>query len=365
MPDSAVHALSPTAFERLAREVPGLPAIVGRLAARARARIGADDNATLERSDLDAAGPLFDWLEDWGRTAMRCGEEFLDVKSDAQTLSSAVWAFSNFELHHRKLFWVDESLAWMLSETRLDIEGRALRLPFPSFALVFSDPAAIALAQAVRDADGLDPSRSVRSITVHVTRLDGEGALGLGVSLCFFLDLSEGWPYLLSRDLDVREGDRLDAVLESHLPDVDPVTLDPVFLRPEMRALVHLVVNAILFITSADEPWRVLAPPGGSSRGRLTGGNERKSRRAARLRRQYSSESVFHLPGRIPIARVRELRAARAHGGGEMYARFMVRGHWRRAAPDWADQRARWIEPYWKGPELSAVLEREYVLKDR
>ena len=177
----------------------------------------------------------------------------------------------------------------MLSETRLDIEGRALRLPFPSFALIFSDPAAIALAQAVRDADRprirAGPCARSRSTS---RRLDGEGALGLGVSLCFFLDLSEGWPYLLSRDLDVRKGDRLDAVLESHLPDVDPVTLDPVFLRPEMRALVHLVVNAILFITSADEPWRVLAPPGGSSRGRLTGGNERKSRRAARMRRQYS-----------------------------------------------------------------------------
>ena len=87
---------------------------MGRLAARARARVGADDNATLERSDLDAAGPFFDWLEDWGRSAVRRGEDVLDVKSDAQTLSSAVWAFSNFELHHRKLFWVDESLAWML-----------------------------------------------------------------------------------------------------------------------------------------------------------------------------------------------------------------------------------------------------------
>ena len=85
-----------------------MPGRVGRLAARAR--VGADDNATLERSDLDAAGPLFDW----GRSAVRRGEDVLDVKSNAQTLSSAVWAFSNFELHHRKLFWVDESLAWML-----------------------------------------------------------------------------------------------------------------------------------------------------------------------------------------------------------------------------------------------------------
>ena len=32
----------------------------------------------------------------------------------------------------------------------------------------------------------------------------------------------------------------------------------------------------------------------------------------------------------------------------------MVRGHWRRAAPGWKDQRVRWIGPYWKGPDIAA-----------
>ena len=43
--------------------------------------------------------------------------------------------------------------------------------------------------------------------------------------------------------------------------------------------------------------------------------------------------------------------------------RFMVRGHWRRARADWKDQCLRWMEPYWKGPELAAVIEREYQMK--
>lgn len=44
-------------------------------------------------------------------------------------------------------------------------------------------------------------------------------------------------------------------------------------------------------------------------------------------------------------------------------ARFLVRGHWRRAARSWADRRVRWIEPYWKGPELAPIIEKEYRLK--
>jgi len=41
----------------------------------------------------------------------------------------------------------------------------------------------------------------------------------------------------------------------------------------------------------------------------------------------------------------------------------MVRGHWRRPAKKWTDQRLRWIEPYWKGPEMAAVIEKAYRLR--
>ena len=52
--------------------------------------------------------------------------------------------------------------------------------------------------------------------------------------------------------------------------------------------------------------------------------------------------------------------------GRTILRRFMERGHWRRrsrAARDWADQRLRWIQPYWKGPDMAAIIERTYKLK--
>jgi hypothetical protein len=41
----------------------------------------------------------------------------------------------------------------------------------------------------------------------------------------------------------------------------------------------------------------------------------------------------------------------------------MVRGHWRRPAKNWTEQRLRWIEPYWKGPDMATVIEKAYRLR--
>ena len=80
--------------------------------------------------------------------------------------------------------------------------------------------------------------------------------------------------------------------------------------------------------------------------------------------RPLESDSVFFLPGTIDIRRVRQLEElSRAPGGRAMFARFMVRGHWRRPAKNWMDRRLRWIEPYWKGPDMAAIIERTFKLK--
>jgi hypothetical protein len=45
-----------------------------------------------------------------------------------------------------------------------------------------------------------------------------------------------------------------------------------------------------------------------------------------------------------------------------MLHRYMVRGHWRRPPKNWKEQHPRWIKPYWKGPDIAAVIERTYKL---
>ena len=73
---------------------------------------------------------------------------------------------------------------------------------------------------------------------------------------------------------------------------------------------------------------------------------------------------MFYLPNRIVIGPARE-PDQRPHGppGRTIEKRFWVRGHWRKPNPSWQDQRLRWIAPYLKGPEMTAIVERMYDLK--
>ena len=88
----------------------------------------------------------------------------------------------------------------------------------------------------------------------------------------------------------------------------------------------------------------------------------------ARLMNKASGEDVFFLPGKIDIRRVEQLRQVESsgtnQGGRTLMTRCVVRGHYRRPNPTWKDLRIRWIEPYWKGPELATVIDREYRLRD-
>lgn len=91
---------------------------------------------------------------------------------------------------------------------------------------------------------------------------------------------------------------------------------------------------------------------------------QRVETRIQALKKERSGEDVFFLPGKIPISRLRQLRKIEKSGEGHgLMTRFMVLGHWRRANADWRDQHLRWIEPYWKGPDLATVIEREYRMK--
>jgi len=115
------------------------------------------------------------------------------------------------------------------------------------------------------------------------------------------------------------------------------------------RALLESVVNVTLYTTSADvkiEQYRV----------------SRSKEPNHHVPEAYlSSDSVYYLPGKIKIAHMRKLQqVARGPSGNTLMHRFMVRGHWRRPSAEWKDQSLRWIEPYWRGPSLASIIEREY-----
>ncbi|MBU0646790.1 hypothetical protein KJ611_04980 [Patescibacteria group bacterium] len=268
-----------------------------------------------------------------------------DGMTEVELLATHIACAANHVLGGRKVFWVDVALAELLAQTTLDVSGDALQLPFPCCAFLFDDAATLGHVQALVDAErGRRPEEPpFQMLTAYASPLPKDKREE-GLRLVIMADaFNDEWPYFISRDIVTDDKRNIDEILDSH-PDG---STDPFFRSPELRALVHLVINAILYTTCSDFRSEVRTPPAPN---RLTRG------------RNLSGETVFYLPGKIRIGASAATEDRKRTSGYTIGKRFWVRGHWRRANPSWEDQRLRWIAPYLKGPEMTAIIEREYEL---
>jgi hypothetical protein len=253
--------------------------------------------------------------------------------------------YCNYEIQRRKTFWVDESLAWMLANTQVDAESSLFRLPFPSYVLVYTDRHTLGVAERALASDGECPLRGhmLAVLCAYVVELEPDSAR-VKVGLTF--DAFAGQrPHLLSWELHVGPNETMETVVGDALARAKTPAAG--LFRP----LLDAVINATLYTTSAGvkiEQYRV-------DRSQQPNRGEPEA--------CLSSDSVYYLPGKIKISQMRKLRqVARGPSGRKLMHRFMVRGHWRRPNPNWKDQSLRWIEPYWRGPSLASIVEREYRL---
>ncbi len=342
----------PLAHETMGELVPGLAELASQVAERVRRESGGALDRTIDRDDLVSDLALQRFVRAHARAVAKDADNETAV-NEAMLLASHVALRANFELHLRKVFWVDEALSWALGTTKLDVTGNLLRVPFASFALVLTDRYALALAEKMisREPGARLRGRMLRVLTVYVTKLD-EADDAFGLRVAFGCDALDGdWPYLLARDLRVTPDADLETILDSRWDGSKADDLDPIFACLPLRDLLHLVINAILYATSADARCEErVAPPRRVDAGRATA--------------SISSESVFFLPGTIDISALRAIqRARRGSSDSEQVHRCLVRGHWRRANAGWKDDRPRWVEPYWRGPTAAAIVERQYRLE--
>jgi hypothetical protein len=340
----------PLAHERLVSMVPGLCELCSRVTEHLRHQPG-DASTVLSAEDIRNNIEIRRFLREMETNA---GATSAAGEPIGSALERHIPFLINFELHRRKTFWVDESLAYMLGKTDLDITGGELRVPFPCFAIVFTDRYSLSLAERMLSYDGQCPvaGHFLKAATVYVVEEGSDSSRGLRVG--FALDaLGADPPYLVAYEVPLTEEARIRRFLDDLAPQA--VTYPRVPDSDPLRGLFHLVFNAILYATSAGVDPQLRRSPAAVSR---TGARP-KSEPVV-----FSSENVYFLPGTIEITRVRKLQELeRVAGGRQILHRFMVRGHWRRAAPGWKDQRVRWIEPYWKGPDIAAMIERAYKLK--
>ncbi len=211
-------------------------------------------------------------------------------------------------------------------------------------------PAGASIAPYLRLMVNLELNRRkcqiLRIATVYVTE-ERRGA-DRSLEIFFALDaLGSDLPELVRHEIPLGDDTPVQTYLDevAPLPAVEPAIPDASPIRGLLRAAVH----AILYATSAGvEPVR-----------RSPAEEVTRHRRGT-----FSSDEVYFLPGAIDITQVRRMQdLERVPSGREILRRYMVRGHWRRAQQNWSDRRLRWIAPYWKGPDMAAIIERAYRLK--
>jgi len=145
-----------------------LPNLCQTVAEQMRGRPGFSDRSTIVtaeefRSNLEIQRFLRDHEQ-------RLQSE-VPAPDGVQSLAMLIRFITNFELHRRNIFWVDESLAYMLAKTDLDAPGADVRAPFPCFALVFTDRHTLSLAEQLCAGDRQQPlaGHFLRVVTVYIT----------------------------------------------------------------------------------------------------------------------------------------------------------------------------------------------------
>ena len=260
----------------------------------------------------------------------------------------------DFALQRKKSFWVDEALAFMLSETDIDLRASELRVPFPSFALVFTDRHVLSMAERLLAKRPECPVKGhyLKVATVFVTEHE-HGDEHRSLDVCFALDAQGADLPVLVEHVVPLDGE---ALVQAHLDSVAPLAMEDAQAHTNpLRGLLQVVINAVLFATSAGVDVETRRAPEARALAKRNHGGPQV---------MLSSEDVFFLPGAIEISQVRRLSDLQRHSKGRsVLRRFMVRGHWRRARADAAEQRMHWVRPHWKGPDMATVIERTYKLK--
>ena len=345
------------AHERLAQMVEGFGDLCRELAFRTRKAPSFEDNVTI--LDENTVGATLDVQRFLRRTnppdpQTTSGDTGDSHEHETQFDSVAFISFAtNYELYLRKTFWVDPELAYMLLKTDADVPGGDLKMPFQSFALVFSDRCTLSLAERLLSIDGSTPLAGfiLRVLTVYLTETrDGaDRAIRVGLaSDALGSDLPELFAIDVAMPDDLRMSCIVEKAIEKYAAQVSKAAAGL------LGKLLGVVFNAVLYATSAGVETE-LRP---AKKQYAEAGSRSNHDGPA-----FSSEDVFYLPGSIDISNAKPLQELeRTSEGGKLIHRFMVRGHWRRPNPTWKDRRLRWIAPYWKGPDLAAIIERTYRL---
>lgn len=289
----------------------------------------------------------------------------------------------NFELAGKKTFFFNDNLTDHLIATELSVDAELVRTPFDTSLFLFSSQSAIDAAYSFLGHQA--QSEDYRyPLSVFVTTLLNKQnpewrKILMGVSHWRGSQLV----FMMKREVAIRPGWKLEDALRTDWEKLGD-TGEGVFLGLDGTAretddaefftgglsLFRLVLNAILYLGSSDPDivercsGRVVALR--QTETIRSSVKAKKARQEAKKESELNYASIGESVAPIYIRKDgrSDSRPGITEGFREYAARFVVRGHWRNqpCGPGLTERKLLWIKPYYKGPEMSELVNRPYVV---
>jgi hypothetical protein len=295
-----------------------------------------------------------------------------DREMHAQTLFDTKWmyllAMANFCRDGKKTFFLSEGITERLSQTDLNVPAKMVMTPFPSCMLVFDDPVTRSLINKGAMSESVDLTSH---ISVIVTTMSSN--LGRSLSVKFYRGVFKRRTFLSLRcNFILGENEMLEQSLwrsvynDAPVPDAVKIGLAPDpddDVRCERSHKLHRIVcNALLYLSSrapeiSGDLWAV---------DRVPPLPEQSSPKAKRGRAGYLKSLSQHPYVEVGPS-IKRLERDHPPEMNSPAVRFLVRGHWRNQAH--GEGRSlrtfKWIEPFWKGPEMAEIVNKPYRVDGR
>lgn len=293
--------------------------------------------------------------------------------------------FLNFELYDRKTFYFTDNLTDNLAVTELEIDPSMVHPPFECCQFVYT-------AKSIVDA-------AFKSFSSEMINEDCDGILSVFVvyhsakedrNYNSLLMLASYWVgsrhvFQIKREVALFPGESLEKSLKTEWSKLLPeselglgrmITIDgedrqtdDVEFYTDGLHLFRIILNSVLYLSSSNPDISAQLSSRAKALERVNAIKSRPKAKKATQEARRESELDFSLVGKsvesIEITyRTPSMRSSEGTEKRDYLVRFLVRGHWRNQVhgKGLKERKIIWIKPHFKGPEMTELVNRPYLV---
>lgn len=298
-------------------------------------------------------------------------------------------AYLNFELYGRKTFYFSDNITDRLVATELELDPSFLRPPFSSCQYVFTANSIIETAYDIfGPQDGLPKGNGVLSafVTYYPDRKTKNGVEFNNLFMAIYYWEGSQPVFFVKREVALFPGGNIEKALKTQWEDIlndadlgngfhlaangEDLSSKSEDIFTDGLQLFRAILNATLYLSSSSPD--ITERLSGRNKSLEHAGKIESHAKAKKAQKDAKRESELDFasvgesiePILIGPQSGESNNGNRSRQNKTLY-RYIVRGHWRNQA--YGEGRSKrkllWIQPFYKGPEMSEVVNRPYFAR--